>query len=170
LALDASVVLADTNGERVLPLASFIRGPGETVLRPDQLLQEILIDVPAGRSFGCYFKLMRRKAVDLAVVGVAFQAVLNGTGDRMEQVAIGLGGVAPTPIRARQAESILKGLSYDEAIEKLPELGKTARVAALPISEVRASAAYRSAIVEVYVQRAARRSLDELFCSEGARA
>ncbi len=168
LALDATVIIADAGGETVLPLASFFRGPGETVLRQDQLLKEIVINIPKGRSYGCYLKLMRRKAVDLAVVGVAFQGMLNTTGDRLDRVAIGLGGVAPTPIRASSAESILAGLSYDDATDSLDEVGRKALESARPISDVRASAAYRRAIVEAYVQQAGERSLRELFCLEGS--
>jgi carbon-monoxide dehydrogenase medium subunit len=163
MALDAEVIIADTNGETVLPLPLFFTGPGETVLRPDQILKEIIIEIPTGRSFGRYLKLMRRKAVDLALVGVAFRAVLDSSGNRLDRVAIGLGGVAPTPIRATNAERNLIGLTYSEAVDLLPKVSRIAREETSPISDVRASATYRRAIVEAFVQQAGESALRELF-------
>ena len=165
-ALDAHVMIADGSGETELPLASFFTGPGETALRQDQLLKEIIINLPADRSFGRYLKHMRRKAVDLALVGVAFQAELDSTQQLLKKVYIGLGGVAPTPIRATKAEEVLTGLSHVEAINQLPEAAQKAVETAQPISDVRASADYRRSIVKAYVELAGTQTLDELFCLE----
>jgi CO/xanthine dehydrogenase FAD-binding subunit len=168
LALDAQVVLADASGETSLPLASFFTGPGETVLRHGQLLKEIILNLPAGRSAGHYLKLMRRKGVDLALVGVAFQAMLDESEERLGRVALSRGGVAPTPIRATNGEAALIGLAPAEAVSLLPEVARKAAEMARPISDVRASSAYRRAIVEVYVQRAGQGSLSELSGLEGS--
>jgi carbon-monoxide dehydrogenase medium subunit len=154
LALDGRVVIAGLDGEKEIPLASFFTGPGETVLKPGQLLKEIIIDLPETRSAGCYLKLMRKKAVDLALVSVAFEGGLDASGKKLARVGIALGGVAPTPIRAVGAEEVLTGLTHQEAVKKLPEAARMAVEATRPISDVRASAAYRRAVVGAYVQRA----------------
>ena len=167
LVLNARVVVADVEGENEIPLGSFFTGPGETVLKPNQLLKEILIDRPKARSVGCYLKLMRKKAVDLSVVGVAFQAEVDQKGEKLTRVGIGLGGVAPTPIRATEAEARLTGLSYEEAFKGIPEAARAAVDATAPISDVRASADYRRAMVEVYVQRAAKKVLNQLYGGVG---
>jgi CO/xanthine dehydrogenase FAD-binding subunit len=167
LTLDARVVIAETGGEKELALASFFKGPAETGLEPHQLLKEIILDIPAVRSAGCYLKLMRKKAVDLSLASVAFQAEMDDEGKRLSKVAIGLGGVAPTPIRAAEAESVLIGLSRKEAIETIPEVAKRAVAATRPISDVRASASYRRIIVEVYVRQAGEKILRKLFDEEG---
>lgn len=167
LALDARVVVVETGGEKELALTSFFRGPGETVLKPHQLLKEIILDIPEGRSAGCYLKLMRKKAVDLSLAGVAFQAEMDVEGERLSKVAIGLGGVAPTPIRAAEAESALAGLSLKEAIERISAVAKRAVAATRPISDVRASATYRRIIVGVYVQEAAEKILRKFLEEEG---
>jgi CO/xanthine dehydrogenase FAD-binding subunit len=167
LALDARAVIVERDGEKEIPLASFFRGPGETVLQADQLLEEIVLDIQKSRSSGCYLKLMRKKAVDLSLVGVAFQAELDKSGKRLARVAIGLGGVAPTPIRAAEAEAELVGCSHNEALERLPEAAKKAVEVTTPISDVRASASYRRTIVDVYVRRAAEKTLAKLFIEEG---
>jgi CO/xanthine dehydrogenase FAD-binding subunit len=167
LVLDARAVIAGLHGEEEIPLASFFKGPGETVLQPNQLLKEIVIDLPKARSAGCYLKLMRKKAVDLSLVGVAFQAELDESETRLARVAIGLGGVAPTPIRAREAEQALVGLTHEEAMKKAPEAARNAVEATRPISDVRASASYRRAVVGVYVQRAVEEVSARLFRKKG---
>jgi carbon-monoxide dehydrogenase medium subunit len=163
LTLDARVVLIDKEGEREMPLSAFFTGPGETVLQPHQILKEVVIDVPKSPFGGCYLKLMRRKAVDLSLTGVALQAELNEGVGKLGKVALGLGGVAPTPIRAPEAESLLTGLSYDDALKAIPEAARSAVAATRPITDVRATAAYRRAVVEGFVRRAAERVFKNLF-------
>jgi CO/xanthine dehydrogenase FAD-binding subunit len=163
LVLDARAVIAGLDEDKEIPLASFFKGPGETVLQPAQLLKEIVIDLPKTRSAGCYLKLMRKKAVDLSLVGVAVQAELDGSETRLARVAIGLGGVAPIPIRAAEAEQALAGLTHEEAIKRVPVAARIAVEATRPISDVRASAGYRRAVVEVYVQKAVKAVLATLF-------
>jgi len=167
LALDARVVIADSKGEEEIPLSSFFAGPGTTALGPGQLLKEIVVDRPRPRSAGCYLKLMRKKAVDLSLVGVAFQAEVDDSGKKLSQVAIGLGGVAPTVIRAPEAEAMLAGLTYDKVIKALPGAARAAVAATRPISDVRASADYRRSMVDVYVRRAGEEVIHSLFNREG---
>jgi len=167
LALEARVVIADTEDETEMPLASFFTGPGATALAPNQLLKEIVIQRPDVRSAGCYLKLMRKRAVDLALVGVAFQAEVDDSGEKLARVAIGLGGVAPTPIRASEAEAMLTGLDYNEVFEALPDAARAAVAATRPISDIRASADYRRAMVDVYVRRAGEKVINSLLNGEG---
>jgi carbon-monoxide dehydrogenase medium subunit len=99
---------------------------------------------------GVYLKIGRRRAVDLALVGVAVAAAMDG--DKWKNVRIALGAVAPTPIRARRAEKLLEGKRTDAAL--MQEAGQIASEEASPISDVRASAWYRKELVKVLVQRA----------------
>ncbi len=169
LALDARVVIAGGDGEREMPLRSFFTGPGETALAPTEILKEIIIERPASASAGCYLKMMRKKAVDLSVVGVAFLADVDETGEKLARLAIGLGGVAPTPIRAPEAEAMLAGLTRNEVLKALPDAARAAVAATRPISDIRASAAYRRAMVDVYVQRAGERVVNALLKTGGNR-
>lgn len=163
LALDASVTITESGEEKEIPVLSFFTGPGSTVVRPNQLLKEIVIPIRKCKSFGTYLKLTRKQGVDLSVVGVAFYAELDENNERLERVSSALGGVAPTPIRASEAEAELTGLSYKKALEKIPTAARAAVAATHPITDVRASAEYRRAIVDVYVQRAATKVLGTLF-------
>ena len=165
LALDARLVVADAGNETEIPLSSFFSGPGETRLKPDQIVKEIIIDRPKARSNGCYLKFMRKRAVDLSLAGVAFQAEVDEAGNKLVRLGVGLGGVAPTPIRAPEAEAMLIGLSCREALDKIPEAARAAVAATSPIDDIRASADYRRAIVEVFFQQAAEKVLKAL-CTE----
>ena len=162
LVLNAQLILASKTAEKKIPLDSFFSGPGETVLETGQILKEIVIELPKQRSAGCYLKLRRRKAVDVSLVGVAFQAETGSDGNTLAKVGIALGGVAPTPVRAPEAEAILVGLTLDEALTKVSDCAKIAVKAASPIDDVRASASYRRTIVDVFVHQCAQKVLGTL--------
>ncbi|MFH1935592.1 MAG: xanthine dehydrogenase family protein subunit M [Pseudomonadota bacterium] len=166
LVLNARLVIAGPEGEEEILCGSFFTGPRKNVLQQNQILKEILVDQPIGSSAGTYLKLMRKKAADLAVVGVAVQCELDQDGERLANLAIGLCGVASTPIRTPRAEAILKGLNYDQTLEKVSEAARTAAMETQPFCD-RASADYRKAVVEVYVRRAVVKILDTLFSKEG---
>ncbi len=152
LALDAAVKLVGSQGERVLPLERFFVGPGSTVLNKE-ILTEIIIPHPALHTQGIYLSISRRRAVDLALIGVAVVAALNPDKGEWEAVKIALGAVAPTPIRAHHAEKVLEGKSMDAGLIEEAALIASEKEASC-ISDVRASDWYRKEMVRVLVQRA----------------
>lgn len=162
LALDASVEVLSQSGRRNIPLAEFFTGPGQTCLEPDELLKEVVIPLPQTGSAGRYLKLMRKNAVDLALLGVAVQATLDESGEKLARVAIGLGGLAPAPIRAPEAEALFAGLSLAEATQAIDQAAELAVSATKPIDDVRASAEYRQTVTRAYVQRGLTQALAEL--------
>jgi carbon-monoxide dehydrogenase medium subunit len=157
LALGASVRLAGPAGQRVVALVDFFSGPGKTVLHPDEILTEILVPpVRPYRSGAVYLKHSPRRAMDLASIGIA--AALTLDEGRCSAVGIAMGAVAPTPRRAPQAEAVLAGQRpTPELIERAAE---AAACEASPISDVRASAAYRRQMVGVLVRRALQQALE----------
>ncbi len=160
--LNAQLVLASKKGEKKISLESFFTGPGATVLEPDQILKEIVIEIPKQPSAGCYMKLRRRKAVDVSLAGVAFQAETGPDRKTLAKVGIALGGVAPTPIRVPEAEALLAGRTLDEAVTKISDCAEIAAKAASPIDDVRATASYRRTIINVFIQRCAQNVLNTL--------
>ena len=169
LALGARVEAVGPKGSREIPLGQFFTGPGQTSLLPGELLKEIVIPRPASGAVGRYLKLMRKHAVDLALLGVAVQLVPDSAGERIESAAIGLGGLAPTPIRAAEAEGLLTGLSLDQAEKAIGQAARAAVAASSPIDDVRASASYRKTVTEVYVRRGLSEVLTRLR-GEGAKS
>jgi carbon-monoxide dehydrogenase medium subunit len=163
LALDARVVIAESGQVKEIPLSDFFTGPGATVLGPHQILKEIVLKRPQNRSVGCYHKLRRRKAVDVSLASVAFQAESDTEGRTLAKVAIGMGGVAPTPIRAPEAEAVLTGCTYKDALKKIDACVAAAVAATCPIDDIRASAAYRRAVVASYIRQSAEKVLTTLL-------
>jgi carbon-monoxide dehydrogenase medium subunit len=150
LVMGARVKTIGKDGEKVIPVADFFKGPGMTALARGHLLTEIQIpNLPSG-SGGAYLKEKRREGADLAVVGVAALVVLKG--GLISDIRIALGAVAPTPIRAGIAEEILKGNKLNDAL--LDKAGQAALETAAPIDDVRSSAEYRKKLVAVLTRRA----------------
>jgi carbon-monoxide dehydrogenase medium subunit len=158
IALGASVRLLGTTGERTLPVESFFKGPGESVLKVDEILVEVLVPSPPDKSGGAYFKLMRRNAMDLALVGAAVFLRFHEDKKVCREARIALGAVAPTPMRAAKAERVLVGKEVNEEIAE--EAGNTARSEARPITDIRASEAYRRDMVGVLTKRAIMSAFD----------
>jgi carbon-monoxide dehydrogenase medium subunit len=162
LLLEASMVLYGPSGERMVPADEFFLGPGKTAIRPGELMTAIRFPVPPAGHAGKYLKLGRNKAGDLAIAGVAALGFLDTKGTKDDgttsgcQFRIGLASVAPVPLRARQAEKALSGSSPGEETFALAaeKAAQRAMEAATPISDVRASAAYRKAMVRALTLRA----------------
>jgi CO/xanthine dehydrogenase FAD-binding subunit len=155
LTLEASLKLTSQKGERIVNIEDFFTGPNETVLTNEEILQEIHVPNLPPHSRGRYLKLTPRRSMDLAIVGVA--VVVTAEDGICNDIRIALGAVAPTPIRARRAEDIVRGQKLsDEVIER------TARIAAeecRPISDHRASAEYRCDMVEVLTKQAIKQAI-----------
>jgi carbon-monoxide dehydrogenase medium subunit len=112
LALGASFVLRSTAGERVVPADGFFVGTYETMLKPDEIMTEIRIPVPAAGTGYCYAKL-KRKVGDFATAAAA--VTLRMDGENVAHVAIALTNVGPTPLKARAAEDSLRGKALTDA-------------------------------------------------------
>jgi carbon-monoxide dehydrogenase medium subunit len=149
LVLEAKLKLVGQKGERMVNIGDFFTGPNQTVIK-DEILVEIQLPTPPPGSKGVYFKLGPRRAMDLAIVGVAVLVVADK--GKFQDVRIALESVAPTPIRASQAEAVLKGQAFDSKL--IEKAAQTAASEAKPIDDHRASAEYRREMVEVLVKRA----------------
>ena len=169
IALGASVKIVGPRGERKVLVEHFFKGPGESILRSDEILTEILIPGPVENTGGAYLKLMRRHAMDLAQVGVAVCLSLDVENNSCRKAKIALGAVAQTPIRAPMAEQILMNREMSQQLAK--EAGKVASREAAPRSSIRASKEYRIAMIEVLTERAlnsaCERILNHAFSSGG---
>lgn len=152
-ALGASVTLASRQrGERVLPFEEFFLGVRRTALQPDEMLVSVQFPPLQANERGTFVKLGLRQAQAIALVNVA--VVLAFEGNRVSRARIALGSVALTIIRAAEAEESLVGRSLTE--ETMARAGELAAAAARPIDDIRASAAYRRAMVRVLTGRALR--------------
>ncbi|MDN3719657.1 xanthine dehydrogenase family protein subunit M [Roseibium salinum] len=101
-------------GMRRMPLSEFFTGPGRTVLKRGEIATGIILPAPEANSVRAYIKHGRRKAMELATVGVAVSFVREG--NRCSQARIALGAVGPTVVRATGAEAILNGSLLDDDV------------------------------------------------------
>ena len=151
LVLEAAGKCAFSDGEKTLPFTSFFQGPGKSSAGANGLLTEIDIPYPAAGSKGVYLKHAVRGAMDIAMVGVAVMLTPDAGNNNVQDVRIGLGAVAPTPIRAPKTEALLRGKPLTAALIK--EAGALAATESSPISDQRSSAENRRWIVEALTRR-----------------
>jgi carbon-monoxide dehydrogenase medium subunit len=152
------VSIAAASGiRRSVPVEEFFLGPGETALEVGEILAEVQVpDIPP-KSGGVYLKLSQRRMMDLAIVGVACLLTLDG--QTCKDIKIALGAVAPTPIRAREAENAVKGKTLgDDVLEKAAQ---AAMAACKPITDIRSSAEYRQKMVGLLTKRAVQQAWEK---------
>ena len=142
LALDASLVLASTDGDREVALADFFTGYHQTVLRPGELIRAVRIPTPLA-PLTTFRKIAKRRYDDISSVAVA--AALDVVDGTVVTARIGLGGVAATPLRARATEAALEGRPW--TAETVEQASEVLAGEGTPIDDQRASAAYRSAML-----------------------
>jgi carbon-monoxide dehydrogenase medium subunit len=150
LVLNAKLRVIGPEGDREIPIERFFLGPGKTALQKGEILKEIEIPVMPPNSGAAFIKLGRRRSEDISIASAS--AFIQLEDESIKDVRIALGSVAPTPIRAYEAERILRGKETSERL--FEEAGERAMKECNPITDVRASAEYRRAMVKVLTKNA----------------
>ena len=161
LALNARVVISGEEGERQMPLDQFFKGPGQTALADGEIVTAILVPPPLPFSGVSYRHISARGKVDISAVCVGAMVVMDR--DICRETRIFLGAVAPIPLRATQAEKIIRGQVLTEDL--IQKAGEQASVESKPITDVRASAHYREKMAAVLTRRALREARDRALKS-----
>jgi carbon-monoxide dehydrogenase medium subunit len=154
ITLGAEVHIRGPKGERSMALEDFFIGPGQTLLEPGEIVTEFVVPPLPLRTGGAYWKHTRRAAMELPIMGVAVQVSLREDMRSCADARIGLGVLAPTPMRARNAEAILKSGELDD--ELLAKAGRAASEECKARDSIRGVAWYRRDMVEVFVRRMTR--------------
>jgi len=141
LALDASFALRGAAGERVVPAEGFFVGTYETAMKPDEIMTQIRVPVPAQGTGYCYAKL-KRKTGDFAAAAAA--VLLRLKGGLVEHVRIALTNVGPTPLRATRAEALLRGKKPDDGL--IVQAAGLAMSICAPSADQRGDAEYKTAM------------------------
>jgi CO/xanthine dehydrogenase FAD-binding subunit len=149
VAMDAVVVIAGPDGQRLMPITDFFQGVRQTALQPGELVVELVVPAAGPNSGGTYLRHTPRRELDIAVVGVGTQLTVQD--GRCTKARIALGAVAPVIVRASEAEASLEG---QEVTPELFDRAATLAVnAARPISDQRGSAEFRRHLVRVLTRR-----------------
>lgn len=152
LVLEGRLVLYGGAGEREVPAGAFFLGPGQTARQPGEFLTAVRFPIPPEQARGAYVKLGRNRAGDLAIASVAALGFPDPSAAAGYRFRIALASVAPTPLRMAAAEELLASAAPGE--ETWVRAAETAMRACSPIDDVRASAAYRRAMVRNLTLRA----------------
>jgi len=150
LCFGASAGLRSASGERAVPLDELWTGPGTTVADPRELLVGIDIPAPAPMTGSAYVRLEYRRQMEIAVVGVT--AVVRLDAGSVTDARVAITALAPTIRRVPEAEAALIGSDGGE--EAIAASGRAVAAGSLPITDVRSSAEYRSAMANVITRRA----------------
>ncbi|HYL85366.1 MAG TPA: xanthine dehydrogenase family protein subunit M [Candidatus Angelobacter sp.] len=152
LALDTTVSCFGAQGQRSIPLDKFIKDAYTTELGHDELVTEVQVKVPPKGSGGAHLAFKRCAPV-YPTASAAVQLTLDGK-ETCKDARIVLGCVGLTPIRAKEAESVLRGKAISE--KTIQQAADAARAAAEPQSDMRGTAEYKRVMVAALVKRAVR--------------
>ena len=158
LTLEAVLTVRSVEGERIVPIGELFAGVRRTTLKKNEIVTDIFVPEPQEGAVMAYYKNPCRKALDLAIAGVATYVVMDGEVCREARIA--MSAVAVVPKRAPEAEAMLKGQVLSaELIEKAAEHASLHECS--PISDIRASAEYRRELVRLSVRDGLRLALNK---------
>jgi carbon-monoxide dehydrogenase medium subunit len=152
IAYGAKVRLMGSEGERPVSIEELIKGPGETILGPTEILTDLFLPPPLSDSRSSYIKMGLRKAAEIAIVSVTTVIALEPANGHCKSARVVLGAVAPVFIRCPESEQALMGRSITEDLAT--QAGVLAAQQCKPISDMRGPAEYRRMLVETLTKRA----------------
>ena len=156
--LDADLVLKGPDGVREVPISQWYTGPGRTVRNHDEVLTAIRIKKENYRGYGGhYIKDGKRSAMEIATLGCAVSVKLTEDKRYIQDLRLGYGVAAPTPIRCHKTEGAVKGMETGEALAQA--VGKGALEEVNPRSSWRASREVRLQLVEELGRRAVKQAV-----------
>lgn len=138
--LGAVIELRSITSVRLVPIEEFFIGPGKTILKKKEMITNIMIPPQKANEIGIFQKLGPRKAQSISIVNVAI-SLLMGKDRKCLGGKIAFGAVAPTIIRAKKCEALLTQQPLTD--EMIQNIGKIAWKEVMPITDGRATAAYR---------------------------
>lgn len=156
--LDAVLVVEGPEGVREIPIREWYTGPGKTVRQHDEILTAIRIRKESYEGFGGhYIKYGKRNAMEIATMGCAVTVKLTEDKKHIEEMHIGYGVAAPTPIRCFKAEEKVKGMEIGN--ELFETLGKSVLEEVNPRTSWRASKEFRLQLIEEMAKRALKQAI-----------
>lgn len=149
MAMRAVVLIEGPGGKRELPLDEFFRGPGVTALLPAEIVTGVRVPRMPENAGTAYHSLSARGKLDCNAVGAAVMLTLKGS--ICEDVRLFISACGPTPLRGKKAEELVRGKELTEEIAA--KAGAQAAAESRPITDLRASADYRTEMVAVLTRR-----------------
>ncbi len=157
IALEGQAIIQGPNGRRSVPVEDFCTGVRRNVLQNGEVLLQLKFPAPKPNSGAHYQRFIPRNEMDIAVVGVGVSVVLDDSKQRIQSARIALGAVAPTPVFAREASSLLAGKEANDA--SIKQAAEAAKAAAKPIDDMRGTIVQRIHLVGVLTERSLRTAI-----------
>ncbi|TAG24873.1 MAG: xanthine dehydrogenase small subunit [Burkholderiales bacterium] len=149
IALKANVVLMRARGHREMPLEKLYTGYRQNVIAKDEVLAWIKVPLPTATEFSRIYKISKRYDDDISAVCLAISA--QRSGDEIKALSIGVGGVAATPARAIKTEALCADSMRASGLFDALKISLQAEFQ--PISDMRASSAYRRELLGALMDR-----------------
>jgi len=146
---DARVVIRNADGDLAVPLRRVLTGPGVTILKPGDMVIEIVVPKPKGATYARFDKLGYRQAQVIAAVNFSLRA--RGSNGGIDDLRITWGSVAPTPVRSPAVEGVIKGATLTDHLIEDAVAALTTDIA--PIDDHRGTATYRTAVARSFLRR-----------------
>ena len=132
--------------ETVVPAENFFLGPKKTILKPAQLLTRIILPLPSERTYGCWIKIGKRKALIIATITLALVVEMAEDNKTVKDVKTCLGSVAPTPIEIKEIRKKIMGKKFNQL--DFAELGQIVEDKISPIDDIRGTREYRKDVAK----------------------
>lgn len=146
MAYDAQFRLLSIQGEKIVPAEEFFIGPKKTILEPAQLLTQIILPLPSERTYGCWIKIGKRKALIIATITLALVVEMAEDNKTIKDVRTCLGSVAPTPIEIEEIREKMIGKKFSEL--DFNQLGQIVEDKISPIDDIRGTREYRKDVAK----------------------
>ncbi|MBW1850378.1 MAG: xanthine dehydrogenase family protein subunit M [Deltaproteobacteria bacterium] len=157
IVMGAKLKLISAKGSRTVSVEHFFRDFFETAIQPDEVLAEIHVPLLAVSSNALYIKHSPR-GVDTTIIGVAAFISKDRDSNTCKEIRLCVGGVGSVPIRAKKAETAIRGKAVSKKI--IAAAGKKAREEIHPFSDLQGSAEYKKELIAVFIQRAIKAAWD----------
>jgi len=160
MAYDAQFRLLSTQGEKIVPAEEFFIGPKKTILRPEQLLVQIILPLPKKKTYGCWIKIGKRKALIIATITLALVVEMAEDNKTIKDVRTCLGSVAPTPIEIKEIRKKMVKKNFNQL--NFSELGQIVEDKISPIDDIRGTREYRKDIAKNIMINALKEIISQL--------
>ena len=146
MAYDAQFRLLSIQGEKIVPAEEFFIGPKKTILEPTQLLSRIILPLPSEKTYGCWIKIGKRKALIIATITLALVVEMAEDNKTVKDVRTCLGSVAPTPIEIKEIREKMIGKKFNQL--DFNQLGQIVEDKISPIDDIRGTREYRKDVAK----------------------
>ena len=146
MAYDAQFKLLSVQKEALISAEEFFIGPKKTILEPAQLLTGIILPLPSERTFGCWIKIGKRKALIIATITLALVVEMAEDNKTVKDVRTCLGSVAPTPIEVKEVREKMIGKNFNHL--DFNQLGQIVEDKISPIDDIRGTREYRKDVAK----------------------